>query len=233
MQSQISRRQTQLSDPIILPDSISKANSTLRSARRRCCQVATEARSLRKTCEDERLSAFKLANPDQNPAKLEHQFFRALETKEMFHRLPSIKPKSTGGLSMVKIPDSETANSKTAENWTTITDPIQVKKQILERNQRHFAQASVTPLATPEIQSLLSFGGISILADRLLFQNLDPSSITPDYYGQQLLAQCSTDTSEISPDISLKDMKRKYRCWPERTSTSPSGRHLSHYHALL
>jgi hypothetical protein len=84
MQSQISRRQTQLSDPIILPNSISTANSALRSARRRCRQVATEARSLRKTREDEHLAAFKLANPDQNPAKLEHQFFRALETKVMF-----------------------------------------------------------------------------------------------------------------------------------------------------
>jgi hypothetical protein len=85
----------------------------------------------------------------------------------------------------------------------------------------------------PAIQSLLSFGGTSPLADQLLFKNLDPSSITPDYYGQQLLAQCSTNTSEISRDISFEDMKRKYRCWPERTSTSPSGRHLSHYHALL
>jgi hypothetical protein len=233
MQSQISRRQTQLSDPIILPDSISTVNSALRSARRRCRQVATEARSLRKTREDERLAAFKLANPDQNPAKLVHQFFRALETKEMFRRLPSMKPKSTGGLSMVKIPGPETANPKTAENWTTITDPIQVEKKILERNQRHFSQASVMPLATPEIHSLLSFGDTSPLADQLLFQNLDPSSITPDYYGQQLLAQCSTDTSEISPDISFEDMKRKYRCWPDRTSTPPSGRHLSHYHALL
>jgi hypothetical protein len=141
MQSQISRRQTQLSDPIILPDSISTANSALRSARRRCRQVATDTRSLHETREDERLAAFKLANPDQNPAKLEHQFFRALETKEMFRRLPSIKLKSTGGLSKVKIPDPETANPKTAENWTTITDPIQVEKKILERNQRHFAQA--------------------------------------------------------------------------------------------
>jgi hypothetical protein len=67
---------------------------------------------------------------------------------------------------MVKIPDPETANPKTAENWTTITDPIQVEKKIFERNQRHFAQASVTPLATPEIQPLLSFGGTSPLVDQ-------------------------------------------------------------------
>jgi hypothetical protein len=86
---------------------------------------------------------------------------------------------------------------------------------------------------TPEIQSLLSFGGTSTLADQLLYQKFDPRSITPDYYGQQLLAKCSTDISEIGPDISFDDMKWKYRYWPERTSTSPSGRHLSRYHALL
>jgi hypothetical protein len=124
MQTQISRRQTQLLDSILLPDYLSEANIALRSARWCCCQMATEAHALRKTREDERLAAFKLANPTQNPAKLEYQFFRALETDETFRRLPSIKPKSTGGLSMVKIPDSETVNHKTAENWTTITDPF-------------------------------------------------------------------------------------------------------------
>jgi hypothetical protein len=41
------------------------------------------------------------------------------------------------------------------------------------------------------------------------------------------------DTEEICTDIIFDDMKQRYRCWPERMSTSPSGRHLSHYHALL
>jgi exonuclease III len=232
MQPQIDRRQKQLIEPVLLPENLSETNSALRSARRRCRQVATEARSIRKTRDEERLAAFKLANSKQNPEKLEHQFFRALETKEMFRRLPSIKPKSSRGLTMVKIPDPETANPKTATAWTTITDPTLVEEKILARNQRHFGQAATTPLATAEIQRLLSFGGTSSISDQLLYHKLDPAQLTSHYFGQQLLAQCSTDQAEISPDITFDDMKQKYRCWPERTSTSPSGRHLSHYHAL-
>jgi exonuclease III len=233
MQPQIGRRQKDLIDQVLLPLNLAEANSALRSARRRCRQIAQEARSLRKTRDEERLASFKLANSNQNPEKLEHQFYRALETKEMFRRLPTTKPRSSGGLSMVKIPDPETDNPKTATKWTTITDPTLVEQKILARNQRHFGQASVTPLATADIQNLLSFGGTSSLSDKILYNRLDPSTLTPDYYGQQLLSKCSTDTTVIAPDITFDEMKQRYRCWPERTSTSPSGRHLSHYHALV
>ncbi len=108
-----------------------------------------------------------------------------------------------------------------------------MEQKILARNQRHFGQAAPTPLASAEIQSLLFFGGTSSTADQLLYHHLDPSQITPDYYGQKLLAKCSSDGFELNSDITFDDMKQRYRCWPERTSTSPSGRHLSHYHALL
>jgi hypothetical protein len=232
MQSQIGRRQKYLIDPMLLPINLAEANSTLRSAHRRCRQIAQETCSLRKTRNKERLASFKLANSTQNPEKLEHQFYRALKTKEMFRKLPSTKPRSSGGLSMVKIPDPETDNPKTAMKWTTITDPTLVEQKILARNQRHFGQASVTPLATADIQNLLSFGGTSSLSDKILYNRLNPSTLTSDYYGQQLLAKCSTDTSVIAPDITFDEMKQRYHCWPERTSTSPSGRHLSHYHAL-
>ena len=165
MQTQIGRRQKDLIDPVLLPTNLAETNSALRSARRCCRKIATDARELRKTRDEERLAAFKLANNSQNPEKLEHQFYRALETKQMFKNLPSTKPRSSGGLSMVKIPNPETANPKTATNWTTITDPHLVEQKILARNQRHFSQASVTPLATTEIQNLLSFGGTSSLSD--------------------------------------------------------------------
>ena len=33
--------------------------------------------------------------------------------------------------------------------------------------------------------------------------------------------------------IPLEDFKAGYKKWHERTTTSPSGRHLGHYHALL
>jgi hypothetical protein len=84
MQTQIAHRQLQLIEPVVLPDTLHDTNRALRNARRCCRQVAKEAHSLCKTHEDERLAAFQLANSKQDPKKLEHQLFCALETKEMF-----------------------------------------------------------------------------------------------------------------------------------------------------
>ena len=83
-----------------------------------------------------------------------------------------------------------------------------MEQKILARNQRHLSQASVTPLATADIQNLLSFGGTSSLSDQILFNQLDPTTITPDYYGQQLRAKCSSDTSVIAPKITFDEMKQ-------------------------
>jgi hypothetical protein len=151
MQSQIANCQKQVMESVLLPTNFNETNSALRLARQHCRQVASEARTLRKTREDEQLAAFKLANSKQDPQKLEHQFFCTLETKAMFCQLPNIKPKSSGGLSVIKVPDPPTANPKTATNWTTIANPLLVKGTILARNQCHFGQAASTPLATAAI----------------------------------------------------------------------------------
>ena len=37
----------------------------------------------------------------------------------------------------------------------------------------------------------------------------------------------------IKIDISPDDMMNRYKNWNEKTTTSPSGRHLGHYHALF
>jgi hypothetical protein len=134
---------------------------------------------------------------------------------------------------MIKIMDPETAKPKTATSWTTITEPQLVEQKILAHNQRHFGQAAATPLATVEIQKLLVSGSTSSFLDQILYQKLDSSYLSPDYYGQQLLAKCSTDIEAISPDITFDAMKQRYRCWTKCTSTSPSSHHLGHYHTLL
>jgi hypothetical protein len=160
-------------------------------------------------------------------------FFARSRRRRCFDVYPASNQNPLVAFFMVKILDPETDNPKTATNWTTTTDPLLAEQKILAWNQRHFGQAPTTPLGTAEIQRLFSFGGTSSIADKLLFQKLDPRHITPDYYGQKLLAKCSSDVSELNSDIIFDDMKQRYRCWPERTSTSPSSRHLSHYHALL
>jgi hypothetical protein len=40
-------------------------------------------------------------------------------------------------------------------------------------------------------------------------------------------------SKELKIEITAEKMMSKYRRWKERTSTSPSGRHLGHFHALF
>jgi hypothetical protein len=40
-------------------------------------------------------------------------------------------------------------------------------------------------------------------------------------------------SKELEIEITTEKMMSKYRRWKERTSTSPSGRHLGHFHALF
>jgi hypothetical protein len=42
-----------------------------------------------------------------------------------------------------------------------------------------------------------------------------------------------THSKELEIEIKAEKMMTKCRRWKERTSTSPSGRHLGHFHALF
>jgi hypothetical protein len=49
----------------------------------------------------------------------------------------------------------------------------------------------------------------------------------------QILKSCQRCLADLPPGLSLLEMKKAYRIWNESTSTSTSGRHLGHYHAIL
>jgi cytidylate kinase len=40
-------------------------------------------------------------------------------------------------------------------------------------------------------------------------------------------------SQELKIEMTAEKMMNKYKRWKEQTSTSPSGRHLSHFHALF
>jgi hypothetical protein len=103
----------------------------------------------------------------------------------------------------------------------------------LHRNIRHFRQAEYTPLATPEVIRKIGFGADTIRAEQLLKGNNDPTNITDDEWSRYLLTSMKRHSKELEVEITAEKMMSKYRRWKERTSTSPSGRHLGHFHALF
>ena len=250
MTSQIQMRQSTLLDPIQCPKNIDEANKSLTKARKECRTLAKEKRHKLKTKEADRLAALQLANPDKDPKRLEIQFERAMETKRMFANLPSIKPRSTGGLSSLKLPSGGVAKTfeqdkeknpaelersqlDTTNEWTTITDPQMIETQILARNRRHFGQARPTPLAARSIQDALSFSGVSSTSDDLLFGRADIPTLTRNFYAQEIFKECERALPEIDHSLAQCHLQQRYRMWKETTSTSPSNRHLGHYHSIL
>ena len=135
---------------------------------------------------------------------------------------------------MIKIPMSPDDDPKEPGTiFKSIVDPMEVEAHILLRNKKHFSQARDTPLAAPDILEALSFSGTTSISDQLIKGNFDPSSLTPDRFAQSILNQCRRTRPEMSSDISLEEFKISYKKWKVGTSTSPSGRHLSHQHALF
>ena len=117
--------------------------------------------------------------------------------------------------------------------YFAITDGPTIERLILNRNIRHFRQAETTPLATPDVIRKIGFGADTDIAEQLLEGTGDPTDITDDEWSRYLLTSMKRHSKEIKIEITQEKMMNKYRRWKERTSTSPSGRHLGHFHALF
>jgi hypothetical protein len=55
----------------------------------------------------------------------------------MFLRLPFIKLKPSGGISLVKVPTDLPHKPKEAKEWRTITEPDEMEQLIMERQKVH------------------------------------------------------------------------------------------------
>lgn len=152
MTEQIERRQRSLAEPVAIPATYSETVQAIRHARRRCREVAKKARELREEYHQLRIRALQAQFPDKDPTKLENQYHRAQEMKNLYQRIPSAKPRASGGLSMLKVPcdpgvDPKDVPRNDDSQWRMIQDPQEIERTLLDRNIKHFGQAQDTPLA--------------------------------------------------------------------------------------
>jgi hypothetical protein len=167
-------------------------------------------------------------NPEMDTKRAALIFQRGRDTKQMMSELPS-KMNCPGGISSILVPISKEGIEL---EYLVITDGPTIEQLILQRNIRHFRQAEFTPLATNEVIEEMGFGADTNRAERLLERD-DPTDITDDEWSRYLLTSMRRHSKELEIEITTKKMMNKYKRWKERTSTSPSGRHLGHFHALF
>jgi hypothetical protein len=223
------KKQNLLKQEIILPEDIQETLIALRKAQKNCRTLIEEQRTKKTSIDEEQEAAFVAIYPEMNVKRAAQIFKRANDTKQMMLELPS-KMKCLGGISSILVP---LPKKGTELEYFAITDGPTIGKLILKRNTRHFRQAETIPLATPEVIGKIGFSADTTRSERLLEGTHDPTDITNDEWSWYLLTSMKRHSKELEIEITAEKMMTKYKGWKERTSTSPSGRHLGHFHALF
>jgi hypothetical protein len=140
------------------------------------------------------------------------------------------KPSHSAGISTLEVPcpDSPTG-------LKLITAPVQVEDKILHRNVGHFAQAEGTPFTQPPLKDIFQYEGVNTAVTALINDQIIPSSLqNQPQYIQDIINQLADghNLPTFPPDISYLEFVNAIIKWIERTTTSPSGRHLDHYKLL-
>ena len=219
-------------DPLLIQTKYQQAVTTLH-------QVRQEARALREKFLQEKVALYTYLE-EKGKAHIIRRIQRAEMMSHVFNKIKFIRQTGhTKGLTTLKIPHSPTATTDedmknlpdNDETWKTIRLPEEIEELLLERNRRHFGQAEGTPFTQPPLSMDVRYNGSGIHAETILEGTYDTSTIAkPTALFIQHLQSKTLHT--LDGNITTEDIVGKLKNWPEQTTTSPSGTHLGHYHAI-
>jgi len=139
------------------------------------------------------------------------------------------KPKSSGGLSYV------TTSNGPDQPPTIIIDRDELDDTLLEYSRNHFAKAHGSPFTVEPLNRFLQYDGLTPLGNQILHGRADLNQLQINEPTRAILTHLKTKlpANERRPHpldygILIDGIKK----WPERTTTSPSGRHLGIYKSL-
>ena len=123
----------------------------------------------------------------------------------------------------------EVAKANDPSLWRTVVPPTEIEHYLLMRNQKHFGQAHGTPPTVPPVSTLLNWQCDTPSVELILRGGFNSSELD-DIARLFLETRSKVSSNEPAvPYLTMSELKRKVGRWPERTSTSPSGRHLGHF----
>jgi hypothetical protein len=136
--------------------------------------------------------------------------------------------KTAEGISHVLLPNANDPNS--TETPTRIQIKHVLDPLLLDRNISHFSQAHITPFTTQPILQLFGHNGCTQAAIDAINGKI-PINITK--HSKLLLQHMQRIRDPIPLNMTFTDMCNGFSKWREKTTTSPSNKHLGIYKSLL
>ena len=202
-------------------------------------------------------------NEDQNPStqakskqksKIVESTIRNEACRRVYRKIGGVvKPTDkSAGLSKLNIPRHKTNSATTHPNdvhqtlrntnsddimWDTVITKEDIEAHLLTYNREAFRAASESPCGHGVIHDAITFSSLSPAADQMLQGSIPPEWHSDDPLILEFLASFSVPTTvqgtTIPTEITPADITKGFKTWKEMTTTSPSGRHLGHYKALI
>jgi len=200
----------------------------LKQAQKRLKQARRNAAALRRAHLETVLNQTIAANHQKKTRALTY-LIRAERNRQCYARFRQhTKPKAPGGLAFVNIIDAEGIQKPLLER-------TELEETLLEHSRVHFAKAEGSRFTTEPLNRLLEYDGLTSFGDRLTngkpFDTLY-SFDEPTTAILQNLKRKVPAPPENSPKPDYSQLLEGIKKWPERTTTSPSGRHLGIYKTL-
>jgi hypothetical protein len=187
-------------------------------------------------------------NAAQKAAKAIEAIIRSEHRQDTYDRIKrAIKGiSSNNGLDHLDVPlrnppNSDPSDSSPPDAREILLEVDDIHQALLARNKKHFHQAAETPFGHGILQDLVGFSGLNSAATDIINGSFLDKHDLPDILPEtrQMIMElampdqikCLKDP--ISAEITEADFVSGFKKWKERTSTSPSGRHLGHYKAII
>jgi hypothetical protein len=203
----------------------------LRDAQKEIRTIRADATEHRSEFLQERAAAEALAGNDE-VAKVLRRIEKAEATKVCFRLLRKyLKPSTRGGITRIEVANKDGTTR-------IVSEPKQVNSLILKRNHAHFSQATGTPFTKAPLSEWLGLCGETEIGCDILNGTSQPDlgRDCPFPETQMILDALQPFDPPAKPvpiTVTETDYRKFFRKWTESTSTSPSGKHLGHYKALL
>jgi hypothetical protein len=139
-----------------------------------------------------------------------------------------VKPNSTIKLSLNRL-DVQTEN----DLWRQIVGKVQVEEHLIEINVEHFSHVGATPLGYTDLGQELGHTGDTPMAEATLDGTFEHDSLSDDALAAivKQLRKHPAVREIIQPIVTEADFNSAFKCVPEKTASSFSGRGVHHYKA--